>query len=115
MNQLRIALRRSKKFQQSDGDGLSVAQQVDQLSDPASLASQQWDEEHDRVVLERIVQVVRRDFKEVTWTAFQRYAIDNQPPAQVAEELGVPLNSVLLAKSRVLRRMREEAAGLIDE
>ncbi|MEM9365748.1 MAG: sigma-70 family RNA polymerase sigma factor [Planctomycetota bacterium] len=115
VNQLRIALRRSKKFQQSEEDGLSVQQQVDQLSDPTSMASQRWDEEHDRIVLERIVQVVRHDFKEVTWTAFQRYAIDNQPPAEVAEELGVSLNSVLLAKSRVLRRMREEAAGLIDE
>ena len=115
VNQLRIALRKSKKFKQLDESGRSVEEQLGELADPTSIASQKWDEEHDRVVLEQIVQVVKGDFKEITWQAFQRYAIDNQPPAAVAEELGVSLNSVLLAKSRVLRRMREEAAGLIDE
>lgn len=114
VNQLRIALRKSKKFQQTDNDGLTIEGQLNELADPASIASQKWDEQHDQAVLERIVQVVKGDFKDITWRAFQRYAIDNAPPASVAQELGVSLNSVLLAKSRVLRRMREEAAGLID-
>jgi RNA polymerase sigma-70 factor, ECF subfamily len=35
-------------------------------------------------------------------------------PAQAAAELGLSLNAVLLAKSRVLGRLRQEAAGLID-
>jgi hypothetical protein len=32
----------------------------------------------------------------------------------VAEELKLSLNSVLLAKSRVLKRLRQELAGLVD-
>jgi hypothetical protein len=32
----------------------------------------------------------------------------------VAGELGTTVNAVLLAKSRVLRRFRDEAAGLLD-
>jgi len=115
VNQLRIALRKSKKFKQTEEHSRSMEDQVNELADPASIASQKWDEEHDRAVLDRIVQVVKGDFKEITWQAFQRYAIDDQPPAEVAIELDISLNSVLLAKSRVLRRMREEAAGLIDE
>ncbi|WP_372721323.1 sigma-70 family RNA polymerase sigma factor [Novipirellula sp.] len=115
VNQLRIALRKSEKFKQADEQAQMVEDQVNELNDPASIASQKWDEEHDRAVLERIIQVVRSDFKDITWQAFERYAIHNQPPMLVAEELGLSLNSVLLAKSRVLRRMREEAAGLIDE
>ena len=115
VNQLRVALRKSKKFQQSGGEGKAIEDQVNELADPVSIASQKWDEEHDRVVLAQIIEVVKGDFKDVTWQAFQRYAIDNQPPAAVATELGVSLNVVLLAKSRVLRRMREEAAGLIDD
>ncbi len=89
--------------------------ELDELANPASIAAKKWDEEHDAMVLKRIVKVVRADFKETTWTAFQRYAIEKTPPAEVAAELNISLNSVLLAKSRVLRRMREEAAGLIDE
>ena len=39
----------------------------------------------------------------------------DEAPADVAVELGLSLNSVLLAKSRVLRRLRSEAQGLVDE
>lgn len=115
VNQIRIALRKSKKFQQAEFNGNGIKEQVDKLADPTSIVSMQFDEEHDKAVLSRIVQVVEADFKELTWQAFQLYAIENQPPATVAEKLGLSLNAVLLAKSRVLRRMREEAAGLIDE
>jgi RNA polymerase sigma-70 factor (ECF subfamily) len=41
-------------------------------------------------------------------------AVDGIPPARAAEELGVSLNAVLVAKSRVLSRLRREAEGLID-
>ena len=50
----------------------------------------------------------------MTWQAFQRYVVDGQPPAQVALELGVSLNSVLLAKSRVLKRLRAELGWLVE-
>jgi hypothetical protein len=32
----------------------------------------------------------------------------------VAAELGTTVNAVFLAKSRVLRRLRQEAQGLVD-
>jgi hypothetical protein len=40
--------------------------------------------------------------------------VDGLPAAAVAAELGTTVNAVLLAKSRILRRLREEAAGLLD-
>jgi RNA polymerase sigma-70 factor (ECF subfamily) len=40
--------------------------------------------------------------------------IDGAAPAAVASELGLTLNAVLLARSRVLRRLREELRGLVD-
>ena len=46
--------------------------------------------------------------------AFQRFAREGRPAAEVAEELGTSVNAVLQAKSRVLNRLREEAAGLLD-
>jgi hypothetical protein len=38
----------------------------------------------------------------------------HEPAARVVEELGLSLNSVLLAKTRVLKRLRQESAGLVE-
>jgi RNA polymerase sigma-70 factor (ECF subfamily) len=85
-----------------------------QLADPHSELSRLWDEEHDRYVLRRLMELITPQFEATTLAAFHRVALDGAAPAQVAEELGVSLNAVLLAKSRVLSRLRQEAEGLID-
>ena len=85
-----------------------------QLSDPGSELSRLWDEEHDRHVLRRLLELIEPSFEPATLAAFRRVAFDGVSPARAAEELGVSLNAVLLAKSRVLRRLRQEAEGLID-
>ena len=36
-----------------------------------------------------------------------------RPASEVAETLGLSVNAVLIAKSRVLRRLRQEGQGLI--
>jgi RNA polymerase sigma-70 factor (ECF subfamily) len=40
--------------------------------------------------------------------------LDGVPAATVAEEVALSLNAVLLAKSRVLRRLRQELRGFVD-
>ena len=50
----------------------------------------------------------------VAWRAFQRVALDGESATEVARELGVSVNAVFIAKSRVLARLREEVAGLVD-
>jgi RNA polymerase sigma-70 factor (ECF subfamily) len=85
-----------------------------QLEDPASALSREWDREHDRAVLGKLLAIVRPDFVTATWKAFEQFALQGIPAGEVARNLGVSENAVLLAKSRILRRLREEAAGLID-
>jgi RNA polymerase sigma-70 factor (ECF subfamily) len=46
--------------------------------------------------------------------AFRRLVLDELPPDAVAAELGITVNAVLIAKSRVLAKLREEADGLVD-
>jgi RNA polymerase sigma-70 factor (ECF subfamily) len=60
------------------------------------------------------MRLVRPEFTEATWQAFQRLALDGAPGQVVAEELGLSVNAVLIAKSRVLARLRQEAQGLVD-
>ncbi|HTU92267.1 MAG TPA: hypothetical protein VMF69_19455 [Gemmataceae bacterium] len=48
------------------------------------------------------------------WYTCRRVVMGGAKPAEVAAELSMSVNAVLLAKSRVLRRARREIAGLID-
>jgi RNA polymerase sigma-70 factor (ECF subfamily) len=86
---------------------------LEQLVDPSSPLAREWDREHDEHVVQKLLAAVKGDFGATTWSAFCRLALDGMPAAQVAEELGMPENAVLLAKSRVIRRLRREAGDLL--
>lgn len=85
-----------------------------QLDDPASELSRIWDRDHDQFVLRQLLALTEPHFESVTWQAFSRVALDGQKPAAVATELGISLNAICLAKSRVIRRLRQEADGLVE-
>ena len=57
---------------------------------------------------------MRPDFAPATWAAFTRFALDGIPAPEVAGELGVSANAVYLARNRVVTRVRDELAGLLD-
>jgi DNA-directed RNA polymerase specialized sigma24 family protein len=57
---------------------------------------------------------IRADFTEGTWEAFLRQVRDGQPARTVAKELEMSVNAALIAKSRVLRRLRAEVTELLD-
>jgi RNA polymerase sigma-70 factor (ECF subfamily) len=65
-------------------------------------------------VYHQALDLLRREFEERTWQAFWRVAISDQAADDVAVELGITINAVYLAKSRVLRRLREEFADLLE-
>jgi len=85
-----------------------------QLADPRAPLSRLWDEQHDRHVLHGLMELVRPHFTEPTWQAFCRLALDEIPARTVAAELGTSVNAVLIAKSRVLSRLRQEAGALLS-
>jgi RNA polymerase sigma-70 factor (ECF subfamily) len=87
---------------------------LDQLTDPASELSRQWDREHDWHVARKLLDRVEPEFKVATWQAFRRVVFDEASPQAVAAELGLSVNAVLIAKSRVLQRLRQEGQGLLD-
>jgi RNA polymerase sigma-70 factor (ECF subfamily) len=59
-------------------------------------------------LVHRALQQIKGDFQTHTWTAFWRSAIDGQDTNSIAAELDLSPNSVRQAKSRVLRRLREQ-------
>ncbi len=86
---------------------------LERLSNVAGDLAREWDRDHDKHVVEKLLAVVQPDFSPTTWAAFQRFGVDGVPASRVAEELGVSENAVILAKARVLKRLREEAGDLL--
>ncbi len=87
---------------------------LDQLAQDDTALARQWDREHDEHLAGRAMRAVEGDFAPATWRAFRRQVIDGRPPAEVAAETGLSLNAVILAKSRVLKRLRAELRGLVE-
>lgn len=95
---------------QHDGEGAIAL-----LEDPSSGLSGEWDREHDAHVVRQLLDALEGEFSPTTWAAFRRQMMDGAKAADVAAELGLSTNAVLVAKSRVLRRFRAEARGLIEQ
>jgi RNA polymerase sigma-70 factor (ECF subfamily) len=105
---------RGKKYLPTATGDSGFLRRLDELESPDSALSQLWDFEHDEHVAAALLQRVQGDFAPVTWEAFCRHVMDGETAVDVAKALDLSLNSVLLAKSRVLKRVRQELAGLVD-
>lgn len=70
--------------------------------------------EHRHHLVRRALELMRTDFEPATWQACWEFVVNDRPAAEVAAELGITVNAVYLAKSRVLRHLRAELQGLID-
>jgi RNA polymerase sigma-70 factor (ECF subfamily) len=87
---------------------------LEQLEDPHSELSRVWDREHDQFIVRRAMELIEPEFTPSTWQAFRRLAVDGAAVDAVAAELGLTANAVLIAKSRVFSRLRQEIQGLVD-
>jgi RNA polymerase sigma-70 factor (ECF subfamily) len=87
---------------------------LEQLADPHSELSGLWDREHDQRLVRRAMELIEPEFTPSTWQAFRRLAVDGAAVDAVAAELGLSANAVLIAKSRVFSRLRQEIGGLVD-
>lgn len=115
-NRIRDHFRRACDRPQGGG-GTAFQQRMQSLPDPdddASLDGSSIASSESRGVVQRALRLVRAEFEENTWQAFWRTAVEQQAPADVAVDLGVTANAVYKAKSRVLRRLRDELSGLFD-
>lgn len=68
---------------------------------------QAWDQIWEHFLLDRALMRARRQFSPETYTAFERVALQDQSPHDVATALGIPVKAVYNAKHRVLQRIRE--------
>ena len=73
-----------------------------------------WETEYRQQLVGRALQLMQSEFESTTWRACWEVVVSGRPAAEVAAELGITVDSVYAAKSRVLRRLRKELEGLLD-
>lgn len=84
-------------------------------ADPNGSLGAMWDREHDRHLLQKLLAMLEPDFAPETWQAFRQFVLEGRSATEVAAAVGITVNAVYIAKSRVLTRLRHEASGLVDD
>jgi RNA polymerase sigma factor (sigma-70 family) len=108
-NRLRIYWRGNKGRSTTDWQTFA-----DQLEDTGSELAQEWDRQHDSFLLRKLLDQMEEEFEPKTVKAFRRVALDGVKAELVSQEIGMSVVAIYIAKSRVLRRLREVAEVLID-
>ena len=73
-----------------------------------------WDEEYRQLLVARALELMQNEFQPTTWKACWEMVVSGRSGAEVAASLGLTVDAVYAAKSRVLRRLRQELEGLLD-
>lgn len=101
LNQHRLRVRARAEFP------LEAAEEVaDPLIDDSA--------DDQRYLAQRALRIIERDFSPLLWKAFHAYAIEERSPDDIAVELGISRGTVYSVKSKVIHRLRQEFAHLLD-
>jgi RNA polymerase sigma-70 factor (ECF subfamily) len=110
-NQVLMYFRRNRGRPQPVG-GSDAMGQVQSLPD---LLVEPADEQAEvSLVFRRAVEQVRGEFEQRTWDIFWRTVVEGISPAAVAEEMHTTPAAVRQAKSRVLRRLKQEMGEVLE-
>ena len=70
--------------------------------------------EYNGFLIKRALELMASEFEPRQWQASVAYITEGRSANDVAAQFGMSANAVRIAKCRVLRRLREELAGLIE-
>ena len=74
-----------------------------------------WEGEYRQHLIAQALRLMQSDFEPQTWQAAWLALTTDRTAADIGSELGLAEASVWVAKSRVLRKLRQEMAGMWDE
>lgn len=94
--------------------GPDLSEMADQLADPDSPLAASWDREHNRYVVEFLLDQIADRFSPQSMQVFERIALNEEPAQEVADDLGMTLGAARVAQHRVLKALRELGKGWID-
>lgn len=86
---------------------------LDQLPEStASLAF--WEVDYQKFLVNRALELMKEGFQPTTWQACWGMVVEGKSAAEVSKALGMSVAAVYMAKSRVLRQLRQELQELWD-
>jgi RNA polymerase sigma-70 factor (ECF subfamily) len=110
----KLARFHAKRQREVSSMGSDEAQEVlDSVAAPAADAD--WTAEFNAQILRTALARIRAHFESLTWRAFELAWLDNRSAVEVARELNLPVDAIYVAKSRVLKRLKEEILLLADD
>ncbi len=74
-----------------------------------------WNDHFHAEILRVSLESIEAEFSDDVWRAFHLTWIDGNEASQVSERLGMNIEKVYVAKSRVLKRLREEVLRLSED
>lgn len=105
INKSRDLLRKQKRLSEPTFvSQIELAEQSD-----VDLLTQKEYRDH---LAEAALKLMRKHFSKTTWQACWEHVANGRPAQDVANELGISVNAVYLARGRVLQRLRHELNGL---
>jgi RNA polymerase sigma-70 factor (ECF subfamily) len=104
--------RRSGRNPRASG-GTDALVQLQKIEDANQVEEEEPAEELDGL-RRRALELVRSEFEERTWRAFWMTVVEGRTPAEIAVEMEVTPTAIRMAKSRVLRRLKETFGDMIQ-
>ena len=111
-----LHFRKSGRQPQGSG-GTDAFAQLQEVADPTAAPPDDADTDAETEtdgLCRRALELVRVQFEERTWQMFWLTFVDKRSPVGVAAEMGATPAAVRKAKSRVLHRLKDEFADLIQ-
>lgn len=90
---------------------MHILSQIEDSSAGTKL-SEIFERQYDKELLEMASLRIRNRVDPKNWEAWQLYAIEQQDAREVAKKLGIPVAEVYVAKSRIIKMMREEISQI---
>jgi RNA polymerase sigma-70 factor (ECF subfamily) len=81
---------------------------------PDGLAGDEDEEMEFGRVCRRVMEQVRGEFEEKTWQAFWLTVVEDRAPVTLTVELSMSTDAIRQAKSRILRRIKQELGELME-
>jgi RNA polymerase sigma-70 factor (ECF subfamily) len=86
----------------------------EELADLVDGADPFTEQEYHQYLARRALELMQAEFETATWQACWESVVNDLPASQVAQKLGITENAVYIARHRVLRRLRQELAELLE-
>jgi len=81
---------------------------------PGREEEEDWNRECEKRLFQWAAGKIKGEFKKSTWEAFWQTAVENRPKQEVAESLGISVDAVYVARSRVMARLKARVQDISD-